>query len=239
MTIEVDLEDINRISSFGAQNLESPTHIDDMEEEEASIIRKTMAQISNLPLLTQLSDANSLDGRVTIGAPVSPTITQCAEELSTYEEQVEQIANQEILPLEFPHLAWEAIKAGLAKENFIHEQLNRYIDEIQNAHGDISLLLDLNAELGAVKEENSEFSERAQNLLEQLRGRGIDLQGETIGDIKRLAGSHESRLRSEIQIKFTTKVQYLMQQIESMNQILQNIIRNDSKLKEKANQLPR
>ena len=131
------------------------------------------------------------------------------------------------------------MKVGLAKENQIHDLLNSHIEQIENAHSHISLLLDLNAELGGSKEDQTEFSDKAKQILSELNSQGIEIHGETVGEIKRLSSSHESRLRSEIQIKFTTKVQHLMQQIESINQILQNIIRSDAKLKEKANQLNR
>lgn len=217
-----------------------PTHIDDLAEKEAKIIRNTTAQVPNLPSLT-LTEGASLDGRVTPGPLVTENLIRIAnEELPAYVEELKQIATQETVPSKFPHLAWEAIQVGLKREAFIHNKLNAHIDAIERSHDDISLLLTLNAELGGVKEdENNELSEKAQNLIAQLKERGIELKGESAGEIKRQASAHESRLRSEIQIKFTTKVQTLMQQVESLMQILQNIIRSDSKLKEKANQLPR
>ena len=229
---EIELNLNNHIPLMGAVN--APTHINDVEEEEAATIRKTMGLVSNLPSLNLIEGSN-LDGRVTIGNPVSPTLLKLNEELPSFIEQVQNTQTDPV-PFTFPNLAWESVKAGLAQENFFQEKLNRHIDAIENAHKDIALLLDLSAELSKTKEENSELSEKTQQLLEQLKNRGIDLQGETVGDLKRLAGSQESRLRSEIQIKFTTKVQYLMQQIESMHQILKDIIRNDSRLMDHINQ---
>lgn len=236
MTISTEELEFDPMPSFGAINLETPTHINDLDEEEANLIRKTQAQLANLPtnLPTDARLAESLINRVSIENQ-DVAIQESYNELAQYKEEIKEAS----ILVPFPHLAWEAIKVGLAKQDQIHDKLHQHIDEIDQAQKDISLLLDLSAELSNMKEDNKELSERAQSLLDQLKNRGMELNGETVGDIKRLTGSHESRLRSEIQIKFTTKVQYLMQQIESMMQILQNIIRNDSKLKEKANQLTR
>ncbi len=196
------------------------------------------------PTLADLSLAESLEGRVTLGTPLSPALLQLSKDLPTYKAEIEETINRvsetgELpKPFEFPNLAWEAIKAGLEQDDFIYAKLNEHISNIETAHADIALLLNLNAELSGVEDEEG-LSEKAREILEELSDRGIDIEAESVGEIKQLAGSHESRLRSEIQIKFTTKVQYLMQNLQSLNEILQKIIQYDSKLKEYINQRPK
>lgn len=234
---EIDDLELKRMSSLcGAFVPGQFMHINDADDS----VRRTHAQVHHITTPTR-TEGRSLTNRTTLASAIPPKIRRLGAELPAHREQLEALVRGEELPKssEFPHLAWEAIKVGLAQENFMHAKLNRHIDEIQASHGDIALLLDLNAELSGMKEESEEFSEKAREILDRLHARGIDIRGQNIGEIKRQTGSHESRIRSDIQIKFTTKVQYLMQQVESMNQILQNIIRSDSKLKEKTQQLPR
>lgn len=193
--MEIDALDETRIEGLSPLQFNSTIHVDEMDPQEADLIRRTS--------------------------------TQALDALNNYKSAVER--------LEFPNLAWEAVKAGLRKEHSLETRINTHIDAIQTSHDDIALLLDLQSALS----KKEEVSEQARILLDKLEARGIHLQGDNAEEIKRLASSHESKLRSDVQIQFTTKVQYLMQQIESLNQILQNIIRSDQKLKEKANQLPR
>jgi hypothetical protein len=221
----------------------SKLHISDMRPEEADLIRKVVA-LAHEELMTPTGTAPSLIGRVEPGMPISQTSAAWLPRLEDHLADVQNISLsplQETKTLDFPHLAWEALKLGLAKENHLNEKLNGCLDEIEKMQENISLLLELNGELGALKEDDTELSLKVMELLQKLKERGIDLnkEGQTAEELRRKVNSHESGLRSQMQIQFTTKVQRYMQQIESLIQILQNIIRNDAKLKEKANQLPR
>lgn len=228
----------HRTSSLGNSNL-----LSDMKGEDGDLIRKVIA-LSGGHLITPTGNGSSLVGRSGLGAPVSPT---AAAWLPQLEDHLAEVQNISMAPLEetkslaFPHLAWEALQLGLAKENQLNEKLNQCLDEIEKMQDNISLLLKLNGEIGSLKDDDTELSPKTMEILEQLKERGIDLNkdGQTAEELRRKVNSSESGLRSQMQIKFTTQIQRYMQQIETMMQILQNIIRNDAKLKEKTQQLPR
>lgn len=238
-----ELDERRRISGMFIPK--GPTHLDQLQDCEPESIRKTLG-VRNSCLMTPTGAGESLAERIGLGAPVSETATEWLPIVENYLDEMREIQNKaeqaNEMPskgFEFPNLAWESLKFGLAKENFINNQLNQHIDEIREKQQNISLLLDLNAEIGSLKEENSELPPRAIEILGQLKARGVDLRKEnqSIEELKRQASSRESDLRSQMQIAFTTEVQRLMQHIESIHQILQNIIRSDAKVKEKANQL--
>lgn len=219
----------------------SKLHLSDMRPEEADLIRKVVA-LAHEELMTPTGTAPSLIGRVEPGVPISPTAAAWFPVVESHLADVQNMAMAplgEVKTLEFPHLAWEALKLGLAKENQLNEKLNQCLDEIEKSQDNISLLLQLNGELSSLKDDDTELSAKAMEILQKLKDRGIDLNkdGQTAEELRRKVNSNESSLRSQMQIQFTTKVQRYMQQIESLMQILQNIIRNDAKLKEKANQL--
>lgn len=232
-------DDDLRSRSFSVDN--SKLHISDMRPEDADLVRK-VAALAQAHIIAPTGPAPSLINRVEPGMPISPTAAAWLPQLEDHLSEVQSISLapvQEAKTLDFPHLAWEALKLGLAKENQLNEKLNACLDEIEKSQESISLLLQLNGELSALKDDDTELSPKALDILQKLKEKGIDLnkEGQTAEELRRKVNSHESGLRSQMQIQFTTKVQRYMQQIESLIQILQNIIRNDAKLKEKANQL--
>lgn len=234
MTTEVLLDDIDERRRIGIGGLyipNEPTHLDDLQDCEPESLRKAMG-VRDKYLDTPSGVGESLVDRASIGPAVSQT---AADWLPIVEELRQDTAKA----IAFPHLAWESLKFGLQVENRINEKLNKHIDAIREKQINVSLLLDLSGEIGSLKEEGQELPPKAIEILEQLKARGIDLRKEnqSIEDLKRQISSKESDLRSQMQIAFTTEVQRLMQQIESIHQILQNIIRSDAKVKEKANQL--
>lgn len=145
----------------------------------------------------------------------------------------------------FPNLAWEAVKAGLAKEELTNRQLNDHIKQAEKHQKDIDLLLDFSAELTAYKED-TEMPESMKTKLNELKERGIDLwkSNETklskdkISQLKSLSSSQVDKSRSNLQIIFTTKIQSLVQSIGAIMETLKDIIRNNSKLISTANRLP-
>ncbi|MBX7065684.1 MAG: hypothetical protein K1X28_00495 [Parachlamydiales bacterium] len=221
-----------------------PTHLDQLKDCEPAALRKTLG-IRDGYLMTPVGVGEPLIDRVSLEAPVSetalewlPAVEDHLEQLKTVHNAAETTAEMPSKGFEFPNLAWEAIKFGLAKENYINEQLNHHIDEIQKKQKNISLLLDLSGEISGMKEDEKELPPKAKEILEKLKQGGIEFkEGLTIEELKRQGSSKESDLRSQMQIAFTTEVQRLMQHVESIHQILQNIIRSDAKVKEKANQL--
>ncbi|MBU6383808.1 MAG: hypothetical protein KGQ49_01025 [Verrucomicrobia bacterium] len=227
----MELEEIDDIG-IRRRVIPTPTddtqiHVSELPPSDQDLIQRTMLQTSNI--VTPTGPGKTLVGRVTQETSVTPE--ECLSRLENYHNELGQIQEIPSEPSAFPNLAWEALKLGLAKEEAVNEQLNREIDRIQEMQTNISLLLDLNAEISGSKED-APLSAKAEALLMQLEARGVSLrkEGQSIEELKRKAGSKESSLRSEMQIVFTTKVQRLMQMVESMMQILQHIIRSNTKL---------
>jgi len=143
--------------------------------------------------------------------------------------------------LQFPNLALEAVNVGLEKEKHTNAILNGHIAEAQKSQKDIDLLLDLSAELlqhKAADGENIEMSDKLKDLLKQLQERGIDLwkseetslSKEKLSELKTLSSAQVDKLRSSIQLIFTTKIQTLIQAMGAILECVKDIIRNHNKL---------
>lgn len=160
--------------------------------------------------------------------------------LQTYQTEVNSSPN----PLPFPNLAWEAVMAGLAKENLTNQQLQDHIQEAKKNQKDIDLLLDLSTHLVSYKED-TEMPQEMKDVLAELKERGIDLwksdekvlSKEKIAELKSLSSSQVDKLRSNLQIVFATKIQTLIQNIGAIMESLKDIIRNNSRLISTANRL--
>lgn len=175
------------------------------------------------------------------------TVDGAKEAISALESDIEQLEEFQKEPsLQFPNLAWEAVVAGLMKEQQTNDKLKEHIDEAQKHQKDIDLLLDLSAELSALKDDQKEMPEKLKDLLGQLKERGIDLwkhengeiSKERISDLKSLSSAQVDKLRSNLQILFTTKIQVLVQSIAAILECVKDAIRNYSRLISTANRLP-
>lgn len=142
-----------------------------------------------------------------------------------------------------PNLAWGALQAGLAKERQTNIEISNHVKDGEKMQKDIDLLLDLNAELIAHKE-GQPAGEPLKKILSELAERhvhlwkGEDLSKEKISELKSLSSAQVDKLRSNLQILFTTKIQPAIQAISAILETVKEIIRNDTRLKQKANQLP-
>ena len=230
---DYEIDALRRVHGFSPVTSEK-VHVNDMKAEEADLIRKTIAQMPHISTPIPSSTDASLAGRATLG-PVDSAVAEAADPAIAWEAVSE-----------FPNLAWEAIKAGLVKEQITNAQLNAHIKEAEKHQKDIDLLLDFSAELTGHKDDASDLTERAKELIEELKGRGIDLwkgedktiTKEKISALKDLSNSHVDKIRSNLQILFTTKIQVKIQAIGSIMEALKDIIRNNRKVCDKANQLP-
>lgn len=219
-------------------------HINDLKHEAANLIQRTNELSSNIS--SAGATGPSLIDRVSIGRPNPMSLDDIQTNLAAHKNTLKTIAaSPNPLALDFPNLAWEAIKAGLAKEQMTNNQLNQHIKEAEQHQKDIDLLLDFSAELTGHKEDE-EMTEKMKTLLKGLKDRGIDLwkgeesklSKEKISELKSLASSQVDKLRSNLQIIFTTKIQVLIQSISAIMEILKDVIRNNNKLISAANRLP-
>ncbi len=231
----------------------SRVHRDDRED--ADLIRKTQsAAQTNLTPEAPSTQIITPD-RVT---PIKPVplrllplmdLVKETEELKSQLEHVEERLTGPNPPAPheagFPNLAFEAVMAGLLKECATNTQLQGHIAKVKETQQDIDLLLDLSAALTASKNDQK-MSEEVERLLKELEKRGIDLlkggdtslNKEKISELKSLAGAQVDKLRSNLQIVFTTKIQTLIQQLSAIMEAIKDMLRHNSRGISTANRLP-
>src|SRR3990167_9203126 len=135
----------------------SSVHLNQLPPQEGQLIQNTHnAALSAIGTTDQPHSSDRLrPGRVTEGAP-------------------EAEANAKIVQTaahDYPYLAWEAVKAGLAKERLMNQQLDAHIAKAEAHQKNMDLLLDLNAELTAMND-GGEMNEKITELLRELKERG-------------------------------------------------------------------
>lgn len=221
---------------------------------DADLIRKTqrVAQANVTP------DVPSPHDRLRPGkaAPVEATseqletLNRLATQAADLKNQLEDVEEKLTGPnppapheAGFPNVAFEALMAGLIKESTTNTQLQGHIAKVKETQKDIDLLLDLSAALTASKNDQK-MSEEVKRLLGELKSRGIDLwkgevlDKEKISELKSLTSAQVDKLRSNLQIVFTTKIQTLIQQIGAILESIKDIIRQNSRVISTANRLP-
>lgn len=225
----------------------SRVHLKDLDPKEADLIERTRKQLPNISSAMPHSLDEPLLGRMTVG-PTGPNAPVGALEaqnkrlegtVADLERMKDKLPEGKQVP--FPNLAWEAVKAGLAKENLTNEQINRHVEEIEKHQNDVDLLLDFSTELSNLKD--GKVTDDLKTLASKLKERGIDLwksdektlSKDRISELKSLSGSHIEKRRSQIQISFTTKVQPLVQAISAIMEALKDIIANNRRVISKAN----
>lgn len=222
---DYEIDALRRVHGFSPVTSDK-VHVNDMEAEEAALIKKTIAQMPHISTPIPSSTDASLAGRATLG-PVDSAVT-VAHDPNIVLEAV----------TEFPNLAWEAIKVGLAKEKRTNDELNAHIKDAERHQKDIDLLLDFSAEMTGHKEDSTELSQKAKDLIEELKGRGIDLwrgedktiNKEKISAMKELSGHQVDKSRSHLQNLVLTKIQPKIANIGAIMETLKDIIRNNTKL---------
>lgn len=143
------------------------------------------------------------------------------------------IAKVQGLSSHFPNLVWESLHAGILKERHINGQIHKMLSEAEEMQKTLDLLLKLKPHI----KEGKELSLEAKNLLETLKERGITLLGEgekltkeKVSDTKSSMEALSSDLRSRLNSIFTTKIQPLTQQINSIMDVLRKMIEQQNNL---------
>lgn len=206
--------------------------LSEIDPREENAIRRTRTLLSHLiPPIPSSMDA-PLTGRATVG----PVERIAGPQNAAQEAHDPNIVLQAVT--EHPNLAWEAIKVGLLKEKITNDQLNAHIKEAEKHQKDIDLLLDFNSEMAGFKDDATELSQRAKELLEELKARGIDLwkgedrtvNKERVSSMKELSSNHIDKSRSKLQNLVLTKIQPKIANIGAIMETLKDIIRNNTKL---------
>lgn len=167
------------------------------------------------------------------------------EQLGTYKKALTEVAGRlEESPKapSFPYPALEAIMAGFAKGEQANEQLRGYVKEMDKLQKDLSLLLDLNAKLNAVKDDVAEMPKDVRDLLDELKERGMDIwpsddkafSKEIKSDIKSMSGAHQDKAKSNLHILTNAKISHLTSTLTALWECIKDIIRRDDAAKRKS-----
>jgi ElaB/YqjD/DUF883 family membrane-anchored ribosome-binding protein len=139
------------------------------------------------------------------------------------------------------------IKVALAREAYGSEKLKFLAEKVKEQLGDVDLLLDLSSELTALPEQDShEVTDKMRNLIGRLEVHKIQvwkgdgkISKEKLSEMKAQIGSHIDKLRTGIQTTISTEIQPETNNLQSIMNIVQQIIQSDARLKRKTTELPR
>jgi hypothetical protein len=137
------------------------------------------------------------------------------------------------------NLAWEILCLGLKKERQYQIQLHRYADEGADLQSLIRKLIDFNSKL-TIQDKPSVLSDEAIALAQEIEKSGIKLlekgekkvSPERMAAIKAEIGSHSDRLKTELQNKFTTKIQVTINEVNSLMETLRMSMKYNDRLME-------
>ena len=262
MTVDVlgfDLDEeekrIGRGGFSGVAYADTKVHLDQIEDKAEQLrIRKTIGKRHRIEETSHPHVADEPVGKtrkVELGLSPPAGLTEAQLLLEEHVGRLKEIETQltgDHPPapyiLDFPNLAWEAVKTVLLKEEITNRQLNGHIETVEKHQKDLDLLLDFSSELTGYKEDTTEMSEKMKDLLAKLKERGIDLwkgeeltlSKEKIAELKSLSSAQVDKLRSNLQIIFTTKIQVLIQALGSIMEALKNIVQNNNRLISAINQ---
>ena len=243
-TITGELDDETKaVGGCSPAVLDAKMHVDEMKAVSdfynPTVIQKTVSQIPYVTNPTLSETDKSLDERMSL-VKVESDLMAYVDQLKAAEAQMAGTDAAESTPEEpnFPFLAWEALKVGLAKEKATNDQIARHIAEIEKGQREISLLLQVTTELNGIKDEGGEMSQKLKGLLIELKESGIELwkgeggslSKEEISKLKSATSSQVEQLRSNIQIIFSTKVQMLIQNIATILEVVRGMIQQNSRL---------
>lgn len=157
---------------------------------------------------------------------------------STTTEKVANTGRQTL----FPNVAMTMLQVGLRVENQHNKTLERHAAEAQEIQKTIEQLIDLSNMFGEKARGNkeTELSEKIQKLSSDLEKKGIDLfkedpkklKEEQIIELKAKIGAHTDRLKTDLQIKFTTEIQVKINELQSILDCLKTIEKYASRLNE-------
>ena len=148
---------------------------------------------------------------------------------------------------ENPSLA--VLQVGLASEAHGNETLSLLVAKVTKQTEAIDDLLDLSQELTTLPE-NQDSHDLTDKMLEQIQGLnekhdiqiwkgGDKITKEKLSEMKAQIGSQVDKLRTAFQTTISTKIQPMTTNMQSMNNIVQQIIQRDDKMKSKAQELRR
>jgi hypothetical protein len=147
-----------------------------------------------------------------------------------------------------PDFAFAVIKVATARESYGAEKIRDLAEQVREQLKDVDHLLDLSSTLTALPpdKDSHELTEPMRDLIGRLEVHkiqvwkgGAKLSKENLNEMKAQIGSQIDKLRTSIQTKISTEIQPETQNLQSIMNIVQQIIQSDARLKRKTSEIPR
>ena len=155
--------------------------------------------------------------------------TQTPEDLDGLSATDKKVNNQATKTLS-TNAGWAILDLGMKREKLYQQQLTVFTKEASAINQTIKTLVDLNGKL-SVSEKDTVLSEEALNLCEELEKANITLlrPGEKklsparMSELKAQISTHNDRLKTELQTIFSTKIQVMVSELNSLLESLKMI----------------
>jgi ElaB/YqjD/DUF883 family membrane-anchored ribosome-binding protein len=146
-----------------------------------------------------------------------------------------------------PDFAFAVIKVATAREAYGSEKLKALAEQVREQLKDVDHLLDLSSELTVLPDKDShDLTDKMRDLIGRLEVHKIQvwkgggkLSKENLNEMKAHIGSQIDKLRTSIQTKISTEIQPEANNLQSIMNIIQQIIQSDARLKRKTAEIPR
>jgi hypothetical protein len=157
------------------------------------------------------------------------------KELSDTDQKVNQLATVD----HFPNLTWEILNCYLNYQESQQKKLTNLSNDASHINQKINNLTELRSKLPN-NEKSVELSESAQLLVKDLEKEGISLlqpNEKTISsarmeDLKTQIDAERDRLKSELNILFSSKMPVLIKELQSIEEVVRAILKSDDRMKE-------
>jgi|GEM_PF-2558204 len=128
------------------------------------------------------------------------------------------------------NVGWEIVNIGLKKERIYNSELLKKTNEATEIQQTIQKLIELNGQL-SISEKDVVLSDKTIALFKELEKAKITIvqpadkkiSPARMAEIKAQIGAHNDRLKTELQTLFTTKIQVMINELNSLLDTLRTI----------------
>jgi len=128
------------------------------------------------------------------------------------------------------NVGWEIVNVGLKKERIYNSELLKKTNEATEIQQTIQKLIELNGQL-SISEKDVVLSDKTLALFKELEKAKITIlqpadkkiSPTRMAEIKAQIGAHNDRLKTELQTLFTTKIQVMINELNSLLDTLRTI----------------
>jgi len=164
----------------------------------------------------------------------SPSESEEEKTVSLTDLKVSYVAHSAI-PV---NITYSIVNLVLAKEQLNNEKLHHYAGEASKIQDSIELLVNLNGKL-SVSDQDIAVTDEVRQMAQDLQKQNIEIlhdgektiKPERMTEIKALIGSHTDRLKTQLQQIFTTKIQVVISETNSILEAVRMILKYDDRLK--------